>query len=223
MNDPELREVVKRLAETQEETFRHMKAEQEETFRHMRAEREEAARQARAEREEAARQARAERAEMDRFRKEVGRQLGDLGRKFGGYTEGLALPAVKKLLYERFKMDVVGEYLLARKNGRSLELDAFGLSNQEHGDAYIVEIEGRVGEDEFQQILNTLREAPKFFPQFRDKRVYGLLVAVQIPENMRRRILNAGLYLMLPHDDTFKLAVPRGFKPKAFYDGTKRS
>jgi hypothetical protein len=104
-----------------------------------------------------------------------------------------------------------------------LELDAFGLSNQEHGDAYIVGIKSRVGEDEFQQILNTLREAPKFFPQFRDKRVYGLVVAVQIPENMRRRILKAGLYLMLAHDDTFKLAVPRGFKPTVFYDGTKRS
>jgi hypothetical protein len=93
MNDQELREVVKRLAETQEETFRHMRAEQEGTFRHIRA----------------------EQAKTERFLKEVSRQLGDLGRKFGGYTEGLALPAVKKLLHERFKMDVVGEYLLARK------------------------------------------------------------------------------------------------------------
>jgi hypothetical protein len=165
----------------------------------------------------------AEQAETGRFLKEVGRQLGDIGRKFGGYTEGLAIPSIKKLLHERFKMDVVGERLLARKNGRSLELDAFGLSNQEHGDAYIVEIKSRVGEDEFQQVLSTLREAPKFFPQFRDKRLYGIVVAVDIPQNMRQRILRAGLYLMVPHDDTFELAVPRGFKPKVFYDGTKRS
>jgi hypothetical protein len=161
-------------------------------------------------------------AETERFLKEVGRQLGDLGRKFGGYTEGLAMPSIKKLLHQRFKMDVVTERATARKNGRSLELDALGLSNQEHGDAYIVEIKSRVGEDELQQTLNTLREAPKFFPQLKGKRVYGLVVAVEAPKNMRRRILNAGLYLMLAHDDTFELAVPRGFKPTIFYDGTKR-
>lgn len=79
----------------------------------------------------------------------------------------------------------------------------------------------RFREDELQHVLNTLHEAPKFFPQLRDKRLYGIAVAVDIPENTRRRVLQAGLYLALPHDDTFKLVVPRGFKPKACYDGTQ--
>jgi hypothetical protein len=164
----------------------------------------------------------ARQAETDRFIKSLGKQMGELGRKFGGYTEGLATPAMKKILRQRFKMDVVTERALAHRNGHSLELDMLGLSNQEHGDAYIVEIKSRFGEDEFQQVLNTLQQAPKFFPQLKDKRLYGIVVAVDVPENMRRRVLKAGLYLALPHDDTFRLVVPRGFKPTVYYDGTER-
>jgi hypothetical protein len=154
--------------------------------------------------------------------KALNKQMGELGRKFGGYTEGLALPAMKKILRQRFKMDVITERSLAHKNGESLELDMLGFSNKEYGDAYIVEIKSRFREDEFQQVLNTLQEAPKFFPQLRDKRLYGIVVAVDIPESMRRRVVKAGLYLALPHDDTFKLAIPRGFRPVSFYDGTQR-
>jgi hypothetical protein len=164
----------------------------------------------------------AERAKTDRFIKALNKQLGELGRKFGGYTEGLALPAMEKLMRQRFKMDVILPRARAYRNGHSLELDMLGFSNKEHGSAYIVEIKSRFREDEFQQVLNTLQEAPKFFLQLRDKRLYGIVVAVDIPENMRRRVIKAGLYLVLPHEDTFKLAVPRDFKPVAFYDGTQR-
>jgi hypothetical protein len=164
----------------------------------------------------------AEQAKTDRLIKAMNKQMGELGRKFGGYTEGLAMPAMEKLLRRRFKMDVILPHARAHMNGHSLELDLLGYSREERTDAYIVEIKSRFDEEDLQQDLNTLQQAPKFFPQLRDKRLYGIVVAVDIPENMRRRVIKAGLYLALPHDDTFKLAVPRGFKPVAFYDGTQR-
>jgi hypothetical protein len=163
----------------------------------------------------------AEREKTDRFIKALNKQMGELGRKFGGYTEGLAMPAMQKLLRRRFKMDVTSPHARAHRNGRSLEVDLLGYSRQEGGDAYVVEIKSRFDEEALQQVLNTLQEAPKFFPPLKDKRLYGIVAAVEVPENMRRRVLKAGLYLALVHDDTFKLAVPRGFKPKVFYDGTK--
>jgi hypothetical protein len=163
----------------------------------------------------------AERAKTDRLIKALNKQMGELGRKFGGYTEGLAMPAMENILRRRFKMDIISPHARAHMNGRSLELDLLGYSRREAGDAYIVEIKSRCDEEDLQQVLNTLQQAPTFFPQLEDKRLYGIVVAVEIPENMRRRVLKAGLYLALPHHDTFKLAVPRGFKPKAFYDGTQ--
>jgi hypothetical protein len=195
MTDEELKQLVASLAVAQAETDRFLK--------------------------EISRKAETERAETDRSIKILNKQMGELGRKFGGYTEGLAMPAMEKILRRRFKMDLISPHVRAHLNGRSLELDLLGYSRQEHSDAYIVEIKSRCDEEDLQQVLNTLQQAPTFFPQLKDKRLYGIVVAVEIPENMRRRVLKAGLYLALPHQDTFKLAVPRGFKPKVFYDGTQ--
>jgi len=206
MTDEELKEVVNRLAVIQEETFRQIRADQAETDRFLKT---------------VNREMEAGRAKTDRFIKTIGRQVGDLGNKFGGFTEGLALPAMEKLLRRRFKMDVLSPRARTYRNGRSLELDLLGYSRQERGDAYIVEIKSRFQEEDLQRVLNTLQEAPQFFPPLQDKRLYGIVAAVDIPENMRRRVLKAGLYLALVHDDTFKLAVPRGFKPTVFYDGAK--
>ena len=39
--------------------------------------------------------------------KELGKQIGGLGEKFGGFTEGMAFPAMSKILTETFGMEVV--------------------------------------------------------------------------------------------------------------------
>jgi len=40
--------------------------------------------------------------ETDRQLKELGKQIGGLGAKFGSFTEGLALPSMEKILRQRF-------------------------------------------------------------------------------------------------------------------------
>jgi hypothetical protein len=190
-----------------------------ETDRRMEADRAEFEGRMEADRAEFERRMEERRAETDRFLKSIGKQVGELGNKFGGFTEGMALPAMQKLLRRRFKMDLILPRACAHKNGRMIELDLLGLLNKEGGDAYLVEIKSRFQEEDLQQILDSLREAPSFFSLLKGKRLYGIVAAVDIPKNMQRRVLKAGLYLALVHDDTFKLAVPRGFKPKAFHSG----
>lgn len=155
-------------------------------------------------------------AETSRVVKEVGRQLGKLGNAQGRYTEELIYPSLEKVLRERFKMDVVVQRALSRKNGAALELDVFAYSNTGVDEVYVAEIKSSYGEAEFQQTLKTLETFPKFFPTHADKKLYGIVAAVDIAENMRNRVLGAGLYLARIGDETFKLQVPRGFKAKAF-------
>lgn len=155
-------------------------------------------------------------AETGRFIKEVGRQLGKLGNAQGRYTEGLVYPSLERILRERFKMDVVVQRALSRKNGAALELDVFAYSNTGIDEVYVAEIKSSYGEAEFQQTLKTLETFPKFFPTHAGKKLYGIVAAVDIAENMRNRVLGAGLYLARIGDETVKLQVPRGFKAKAF-------
>ncbi len=71
----------------------------------------------------------------DRRLKELGKQIGGLGEKFGSFTEGLALPSMQKILNERFGMEVISPSVRASKNGKHYGNRRAGLcqQRQEHG------------------------------------------------------------------------------------------
>jgi hypothetical protein len=66
------------------------------------------------------------------------------------------------------------------------------------------------------QILKTIEEFPKFFGAHRDRTVYGIIAAVDIPQNIRAEVLKKSLYLARIHDGEFELLTPNNFKPRAF-------
>lgn len=154
--------------------------------------------------------------ETDRNIKELGKQIGGLGEKFGGFTEGMAFPSMQKILRERFGMDVVSVRNIGRKNGRTLEIDVMAYSNAQVNAVYCVEVKSHLREDGLQQMLRILRELHEFFPGHEDKKVYGILAAVDVPDDLRERVLNQGIYLARIHDDTFEIRVPETFQPRAF-------
>jgi hypothetical protein len=147
--------------------------------------------------------------------REVGRQIGALGDKFGSFTEGMALPSMQKLLFERFRMTVVAPRLRLRRNGHMMELDVLAYSH-EVAEVYVVEVKSHLREDGFDQILRILRGFHDFFPEHRGKKVYGILAAVDVPEDLAERVLRSGIYLARIHDEEFELQVPEGFQPRAF-------
>lgn len=146
---------------------------------------------------------------------EVGRQIGALGEKFGSFTEGMALPSMQKLLFDRFHMTVVAPRLRIRKGGRSLELDVLAYSH-EIDEVYIVEVKSHLREDGLEQMLRILRDFRDFFPEHRNKKLFGIVAAVDVSPEMVDRVLKAGLYLARIHDEEFQLQVPADFAPRAF-------
>ena len=154
--------------------------------------------------------------QTDRQLKELGRQIGGLGEKFGGFTEGMALPSMTKLLRERFGMDVVAPSVRVRSGDEEMEVDVLAYSNSGAEEVYLVEVKSRLRDESLEQIWRRLRNFPRFFPMHRDKDLYGIVAAVDIPEHLRRKILAAGLYLAKIHDETFRLDVPEEFQARSF-------
>jgi len=152
----------------------------------------------------------------DKQLKELGQQIGGLGRKFGSFTEGMAFPSMKRILRERFGMNIIAPNVQVRKNGKSLELDVFAYSNGERKAAYIVEVKSHLKEESLQQMLDILHDFPEFFADHADKQLYGILAAVNIPDNMRIKVLKSGIYLANIHDEHFELQVPEDFKARNF-------
>jgi len=157
-----------------------------------------------------------EKRETDRQLRELGKQIGGLGNKFGSFTEGLALPSMEKILRRRFGVDTVAPSVRVARGGQHLELDVLAYANSEVNAAYVVEVKSHLREEHIQQLLEILEQFADWFPEHRDKQLYGILAAVHIPAALRPRVLEQGLYLAHIHDDLFELEVPDDFQPRRF-------
>lgn len=52
--------------------------------------------------------------ETDQQIAKLGKQIGGLGRKFGSFTEGLALPSMQKILQNKFQIAILIKCLLSK-------------------------------------------------------------------------------------------------------------
>ncbi len=154
--------------------------------------------------------------QTDRQLKELGKQIGGLGEKFGGFTEGLALPSMERLLRRRFGMEVVSPSVRVSRDGRHLEIDVLSYANGVLNQVYLVEVKSHPREESIAQMQALLRAFRDFFPEHRDKRLYGILAAVDLSPALRARALGAGLYVARIHDQVFELDVPDDFEARAY-------
>ncbi len=148
--------------------------------------------------------------------KRTQREIGGLANKFGGFTEGLAWPSLARIFEDHFQLDVSAPRLRARRNGGTIELDAFAYSNRGVDLALVAEVKSRFREEHLAAMKKKLEDFPKFFPEHKDKELRGLVAAVDFPEQLAQRVVREGLYLARIRDDTFVLDVPDDFKPRSF-------
>jgi hypothetical protein len=188
---------LKEVSQAQKETDRQLK----ETDRQLKEQRKETDRQLK---------------ETDRQLKELGKQIGGLGAKFGSFTEGLALPSMETILRQRFGMEIISPSVRASKGGQHLELDVLAYANGYLNTAYIVEVKSHVREDSITQLKSILQRFRTFFPEHQDKKLYGILAAVDMSPELRQKTLEEGLYVAQIHDEVFELDIPENFQPLSY-------
>ena len=154
--------------------------------------------------------------ETDRRLTLLSEQIGGLGNKFGSFTEGLAYPALYRILTEDFHLDTVAYRVRQRRNGTEQEFDMVGSSNGANQRVVLVEIKSHLTEAELKKFEKKLAEFLRFFPEHRGKALYGLIAAVDVARGLEARAARRGLYLALAHDGTFALTSPAHFKAKSF-------
>ena len=152
----------------------------------------------------------------DKQLKELGKQIGGLGAKFGSFTEGLALPSMETILRQRFGMEVISPSVRVSKDGQHLEIDVLAYTNGELNTAYIVEVKSHAKEESITQLKSILQRFRSFFSEHKDKKLYGILAAVDLSPELREKILQEGLYVARIHDQVFELDIPDNFQPQIY-------
>ncbi|MEB3123797.1 MAG: DUF3782 domain-containing protein [Snowella sp.] len=154
--------------------------------------------------------------QTDRQLKELGKQIGGLGAKFGSFTEGLALPSMEKILRQRFGMETISPSVRVSKGGQHIEIDVLAYTNGELNTAYIVEVKSHAREESITQLKSILQRFRTFFPEHKDKQLYGILAAVDMSPELREKTLQEGLYVACIHDQIFELDIPDNFQPQSY-------
>ncbi len=146
--------------------------------------------------------------------KENALQIKKLAHKFGGFTEGLALPSMETILRDHFGMEIISPSVRASKQGQHLEIDVLAYANGDINTAYIVEVKSHVREEAIDQLKSLLERFRTFFPEHSYKKLYGILAAVDLSTGLKERILKEGLYVARIHDEVFEMNTPSDFQPK---------
>jgi len=208
MTDEELRDLV---AETSREVAENSRA-----IREMREDSERRWEASQKQWQESREEILASRRETDRLITSLERRLGEIGNALGLYTESMFRPSLKRILRERFGLTVIIAPQRFQINGADYEIDIVGHAGEASDEVYLVEIKSQLREDGIQQILEHLRRFQQVFPEHRGKKLFGILAAVTIPENLRTQALNQGLFLATVKDDVFELSTPSDFVPRPF-------
>ena len=142
-----------------------------------------------------------------------GEQIGGLGNKFGGYTESMARPAIRRILEERFHAHYLGPVRFKSTNEvEAVEVDAWGLSRNGTGTAYLVEIKSKFRDEHINQLWKQVERFRIHCPEYWEQAVYPMLAVVDISEEGREKVWNAGIHLIEIDDGVFQYAKP----PKDF-------
>ena len=153
---------------------------------------------------------------IDKQLVELGKQIGGLGKKFGSFTEGLALPSMEKILKKEFKMEAICPSVRVHKAGQDIEIDVLAYANSSINEVYIVEVKSHLREEGIMQLQNIMQNFRIFFPEHKDKKVFGIIAAVDMSATLKKRALSLGLYTAKIKEDIFSLNTPRNFIAKSY-------
>lgn len=151
--------------------------------------------------------------------KENGKQIGGLGNKFGGYTEAMARPSIRRMLEERFDADFQGSIrLIDTRDALDLEVDAWGVSRNGAGAAYIVETKSKFRDKHIEQVWKLVERFRIYHFDYWNLAVYPMLAVVEISEAGRRKVWDAGIHLVEINDGVFRYAEPpEGFEANGYH------
>jgi hypothetical protein len=153
--------------------------------------------------------------ETDRVVKEVSRQIGQLGGRWGEFVEGLVAPACETLFAERgIPVHAVSPRVKAKlPGGRHMEIDLLVVNTDV---AMLVEVKSDLQQEYVVTHLERLTQFKEFFPYHADKRVMGAVAGIVVDESVANFAIKKGLFVIVQSGDTVRLANDAAFVPRTW-------
>lgn len=135
------------------------------------------------------------REEIDKERRTMNKQWGDLARKMGTVTEDLIAPALRPVLGKYFHCDVQmeGQRMRKRLKGKEYEVDAIAIGDDK---VFMIETRSTPKSEYVEEILEKSKIFFDFFPEYNDKKLKIIFGSIIFPENVVQYASKRRVYVM---------------------------
>ena len=153
-------------------------------------------------------------AKTERTVKEVSKQIGNLGGRWGEFVEGLIAPSCIAMFTERgIQVDEVFSRAKKTIAGERMEIDLLVANTVA---AILVEVKSHLEVKDVQKHINQLEKFKTFFPRYANCQVYGAVAGIVIAAKADQFAMNQGLFVIVQSGETVKLANEQEFKPRVW-------
>ena len=152
--------------------------------------------------------------ESRQINRESNMQWGAMAKKMGTMTEDLAAPSIPRIVREEFGLELESFGIRQKRrlpDGRTKEYDAVGVAaDLVFLDSTKSTLEASYVNDFIEDIL-IFRD---FFPEYREKKLIGILATLRVEENVLKHAEKQGLLVLGVGDQLLEVKNTPGFKPK---------
>jgi hypothetical protein len=132
--------------------------------------------------------------ETDRRLKEVTANIGKLGNRLGDFIEEAVRPAAVRLFRERgIEVHEVHQNIRSQRGDEGLELDLLVVNDE---DVVAIECKSNLSLDDVNEHMQRLAKLKRLLPSYANKRVFGAVAAMVIPDNVAQYAYRKGLYVI---------------------------
>ncbi len=154
--------------------------------------------------------------ETDRRFKETDRRIGELGGRLGDFVEGLIKPSVARLFQERgIPIHKTYSDVSASKPdlGLATQIDLFVVNDVA---CALIEVKSKLSVDDVNAHLERMEKFKPLFPEYADKKAFGAVAAMVIPEDVARYAYRKGFFVITQRGDVAEMLNDPGFEPRAW-------
>lgn len=144
----------------------------------------------------------------------MNKQWGELANKMGTMVEDLVYPSIGKIIKEKFGLEP--ENIMQRTerklaDGRRKEFDAIVVAEDKF---FLNSTKTTLSNDYVKALINDIATVKDYFPEYKSKKIIGVLAALNIPENALKYAERKGFMVLGVGDEIMECKNSEDFKPK---------
>ena len=152
--------------------------------------------------------------ETDKQIKRLSKEIGALGGRWGRFVENMVAPACETIFASRgIPVHQVSQRVKKKLDNKTLEIDVL-VTNENH--VLVVEIKSSLSVEDVKEFVEDLREFREFFPEYKDKQLYGAVAGIELEGGVDKYAYRQGLFVLAQAGETVGILNGDGFEPKSW-------